>query len=62
VSARNLRRNGEGSLIVLRKIILHQNVLQRRAAMAMNAARARGYRSGLVDLATGQISREIFVN
>jgi hypothetical protein len=30
--------------------------------MAMNAANARGYRSGLVDLATGQISREIFVN
>jgi phenylpropionate dioxygenase-like ring-hydroxylating dioxygenase large terminal subunit len=29
-------------------------------AMAMNAA--RGYRPGLVDLASGQISREIFVN
>jgi phenylpropionate dioxygenase-like ring-hydroxylating dioxygenase large terminal subunit len=30
--------------------------------MVMNAARARGYRSDLVDLTTGQISREIFVN
>ena len=30
--------------------------------MAMNTARARGYCSGLVDLTTGQISREIFVN
>ncbi len=28
--------------------------------MAMNGT--RGYRPGLVDLATGQISREIFVN
>ena len=28
----------------------------------MAAARISGYRTGLVDMATGQISREIFVN